>query len=316
MILAIAGGVGGARLMRGLAAVLPASELIACVNTGDDFIHYGLHISPDLDTVMYTLAGINDEERGWGRGSESWKCMEAMRQLAAPTWFSLGDSDLAIHLERTRRLAAGESLSSVTDAFARALQIGPTITPMSDDAVRTVVITNCGEMGMQEWFVRERCCPRVFGLHYAGGDVARAAPAVAAALKSPELRGIVLCPSNPFLSIRPVLAVPEIAKAVAVKRVPVVAVSPIIAGQAVKGPAAQLLRDLGFPVSSLGVAEVLRQFVDGWLIDERDAAIRSDIEKLGATVATAPTLMRGLAESTTVARHILALVSHLSGMKI
>jgi LPPG:FO 2-phospho-L-lactate transferase len=304
MILALAGGVGGARLAHGLARVLAPDGLLVAVNTGDDFLHLGLHISPDLDSVMYKLAGLNDPVHGWGVRDESWNFMAALDRLDGETWFNLGDRDLETHVERTRRLRAGETLSQVTDALCRALGIVHPVVPMSDDPVRTVVLSDRGPLPFQDYFVRLKCAPKVSGFTFDGAAGARPSPALAAALADPDLAAIVICPSNPFVSIAPVLSVPAIGAAVAKRRVPAVAVTPIIGGAAVKGPAAKMMEELGAEVSAAGIARHYGTLIDGFVLDVADAVHAPAIEALGTAVVTAPTLMRrddderALAETT------------------
>jgi len=301
MILALAGGVGGARLASGLAQVLAPDALVIAVNTGDDFRHLGLHISPDLDSVMYRLAGLNDPERGWGLAGESWAFMAALERLGGETWFRLGDRDLATHVERTRRIAAGETLSEVTAALARGLAIAHTLAPMSDDPVSTRVRTRDGELAFQDYFVRLACKPAVTGFSFAGAADARPSPALAAALEAPALEAIVICPSNPFVSIAPILAVAAVADAIRRRRVPLVAVSPIIAAEAVKGPAAKMMRELGLEASAAGIARHYRGLADGIVIDQLDGQLAPRIEADGMAVAVAPTLMRSLDEERRLA---------------
>ena len=253
-VLALAGGIGGAKLVLGLARVLDDGQLTVVGNTGDDFHHVGLAISPDLDTLLYTLAGLADPVRGWGRRDESWQFMQALEQLGGPTWFRLGDADLALHVERTRRLAAGESLSQLTDALRRRLGVATRILPMSDDPVRTRLRTGSGWLDFQDYFVRQRCEPRVQALEYQGADAARLAPEVAGLLRRADLRAVVICPSNPFLTIEPILAVPGMRAGIAASQAPVVAVSPVIAGQAVKGPTTKMMRELGLEATAGEVA--------------------------------------------------------------
>ncbi|HYE00920.1 MAG TPA: 2-phospho-L-lactate transferase CofD family protein, partial [Alphaproteobacteria bacterium] len=234
-VLALCGGVGGAKLAFGLAAELSAEDLTVAVNTGDDFEHLGLTVCPDIDTVLYTLSGLSDRERGWGLAGETWNFMAATRRLGGEDWFQLGDQDLATHVERSHRLAAGESLSAVTARLARALGLTAAIAPMSDQPVRTVVETDQGELAFQHYFVRERCAPAARGVRFEGADRARPSPALEAALARPDLAAMVVCPSNPYLSVDPILAVPGVREALKRRSAPVVAVSPIIAGQALKG---------------------------------------------------------------------------------
>ncbi len=307
-ILALAGGVGGAKLALGLAETLPPAELTVAVNTADDFEHLGLSICPDLDTVMYTLAGVANPETGWGRRDETWTVMDALGQIGGETWFRLGDKDLATHIERTRRLRAGESLTSVIRDLATRLGVKPTMVPMSDDPVRTMVTTDQGELAFQDWFVRLRCEPAVKSVRFAGADKAKAHPA----LLDTALRGIVVCPSNPFVSVAPILAVPGVRAALAKAKAPKVAVTPIVGGQAIKGPAAKMLAELGHDVSALGVARYYREWADGFVLDAQDASLAPEIEALGLKVKVSDTMMRNDADKRRVARDVLDFVDELA----
>jgi len=305
VILALAGGVGGAKLAAGLARALSPGELTVVVNTGDDFDHLGLHVSPDLDTVMYTLAGVANPQAGWGREGETWNFMQSLATLGGPTWFQLGDKDLATHIERTRCLRSGESLTSVTRALCGRLGVRHAVLPMSDDPVRTVVHTEKGELDFQHYFVRERCKPRVSRIEYHKASAARPSPQFAAALADPALEGIVICPSNPYLSIAPILAIPGVRDVVA--RCPrVLAVSPIIAGKAVKGPAAKLMQELGAQPGALEIARWYRGIVRTLVIDRSDAALAPQIEALGIVAAVEDALMRDDAGRERLARACLA----------
>ena len=308
-ILALAGGVGGAKLALGLAGVLPAEALTVAVNTADDFEHLGLTVCPDLDTVMYTLAGVANPETGWGRRDESWTVMEALGPLGGETWFRLGDKDFATHIERTRRLRAGESLSSVTRDLSTRLGVRPAMVPMSDDPVRTMVTTDRGELAFQDWFVRLRCEPKVKSVRFAGVETARANPAL---LDLADLRAIVVCPSNPFVSVAPILAVPGVQAALARTKAPKVAVTPIVGGQAIKGPAAKMLAELGHDVSALGVARYYKDWVDGFVLDAEDAGLARDIETLGLRVRVADTMMRNDADKRRLAKQVLEFVDELA----
>ena len=281
LVVALCGGIGGAKLALGLSRVVPGDDLVLVGNTGDDFEHLGLMISPDLDTIMYTLAGLNDPQRGWGRRNETWTFMDALAALGGETWFALGDGDLATHVERTRRRAAGEALSAITADFCRRLGVAARLVPMTDDKVRTPV--------------RE--------IAYEGAASARAHPDVLAALRDPRLRAVVICPSNPFLSIEPILAVAGLREAIARAAAPVVAVSPIIGGRAVKGPTAKMMSELGLEVSAVAVARRYQDLLDGYVLDRVDA---SEAEKLGIPVTPAHTLMTTLADRETLARCVLA----------
>ncbi len=300
-VLALCGGIGGAKLALGLSRVLPPDELIVVVNTGDDFEHLGLAISPDLDTVMYTLAGVANPETGWGRRDETWSFMRALGELGGETWFRLGDRDLATHIERTRRLRAGEALSAVTADFCRRLGVAPTLLPMSEDAVRTRVRTDDGWLDFQNYFVGRRCEPAVREVAFAGATAARPQPDFIAALQG-DLRAVVICPSNPFISIGPILAVPQVRSALTACRAPVVAVSPIIGGRAVKGPTAKMMGELGEPPSAAAVARYYGDLLDGFVVDDADAEAASG---LGCYVTVAATLMTSLAEREVLARATL-----------
>ena len=308
MILALAGGVGGAKLARGLADVLSPEELTIAVNTGDDFEHLGLHICPDLDTVMYTLAGLNDPVRGWGLAGETWQFMHGLEMLGGETWFRLGDRDLATHVERTRRLRAGESLTAVTRALCTGLGIHHRVTPMSDDPVRTLVHTGEGVLSFQDYFVRRRAQPVVTELEFSGAATARIAGALRAALDHPLLSAIVICPSNPYLSIAPVLALAEVNAALRNRHVPVIAVSPIIAGRALKGPAAKIMRELGKTPSSLEVANYYAGLIDALVVDHADAPLSAGIERLGIRALVTATIMNAPGERIALANQVIAFV--------
>jgi len=270
-VVALCGGVGGAKLAHGLSMALPPEDLTIIVNTGDDFEHLGLHIAPDLDSVTYALAGLSDPIRGWGRRDETWTFMRALKGLGGDTWFQLGDGDLAVHVERTRRLAGGATLSEVTTHLCRALGIGAQVLPMSDEPVRTRLLTTEGWLDFQEYFVHRQCQPVVRAFEFAGAGAARAQPQALAALERRDLRAVILCPSNPFVSIEPILAVPGIRTALQERRAPVIAVTPIIGGKAIKGPAAKMMSELGLEVSGAAVARRYAGLIDGFIVDESDA---------------------------------------------
>ncbi|NIR32612.1 MAG: 2-phospho-L-lactate transferase [Gammaproteobacteria bacterium] len=303
-MLALSGGVGGAKLALGLSRILPPDRLTVIANTGDDFEHLGLHIAPDLDTLMYTLAGLDNPDTGWGRRDETWHCMAALETLGGETWFRLGDADLATHLERTRRLRGGASLTAVTARLCERLGLSARLAPMSDDPVRTVVHTTEGALPFQEYFVHRRCVPRVIGFAYAGADAARASPILTAALADPDLRAVVLCPSNPFLSIDPILALPGIRTGLAACRAPVVAVSPLCGGRAFKGPTAKILRELGLPANAATIAQHYEGLLDVLVLDEADAREADD---LGVPGALAPTRMVTLADRESLAQAVLSI---------
>jgi LPPG:FO 2-phospho-L-lactate transferase len=301
-VLALSGGIGGAKLALGLYRVLPPGELTVVANTGDDFEHLGLSISPDIDTLLYTLAGIDNPELGWGRRDETWTFMAALEALGGETWFKLGDGDLATHVERSRRLAAGESLSQVTDDFSRRLGISARLLPMSDDRVRTRVQTQEGWLDFQDYFVRLRASPVVREVAYAGAVEARA-PDFLAALTGGDLELVVICPSNPFLSIDPILSLPCVRDALRACRAPVVAVSPIIGGKAVKGPTAKIMAELGLPVGAAAVARHYEDILDIFIAEESDA---NEVADLGIPVRLARTLMSTIEDRESLARAVLA----------
>ncbi len=290
MITALAGGVGAARFLRGLVRVVEPGEITAVVNTGDDTELHGLHISPDLDTVTYTLAGLNDDERGWGLAGESWKVMDSLDRLGGQTWFRLGDHDLATHLYRTQRLSEGATLSQVTSEITESLAVAVGLVPMSDDAVRTrLTLLDGPEVSFQEYFVGHRHDVAVTAVRFVGAEKALAAPGVLDAVARAEV--VVVCPSNPIVSIGPVLAVPGIADALRARRDRVVAVSPIIAGAALKGPADRLMSELGHEPTVVGVARLYGDFVGTLVIDDADAALAGDVEACGVRCVVAPTVM-------------------------
>jgi LPPG:FO 2-phospho-L-lactate transferase len=302
LIIALSGGVGGAKLALGLARVMPPEELVVVVNTGDDFEHLGLSISPDIDTVTYTLAGIANREVGWGRHDDTWSFMETMEALGGETWFRLGDRDVALHVERTRRLGNGETLSVITADICRRLGIRSRVVPMSDDKVRTRLRTEEGWLDFQEYFVRRRCEPVVHELLFQGAGAARAHPDVLAALADPLLQAIVICPSNPFISVEPILAIPGVRQAMIDSPAPIIAVSPIIAGQAVKGPTAKMMQELGLDPSAGTVAHRYHDLLDGYVIDHADM---SEVVSIDARVTLAQTLMRTIEDREALARTVL-----------
>lgn len=308
-ILALSGGVGGAKLACGLYAVLPPGALGVLVNTGDDFTHLGLSISPDLDTVMYTLAGVVNPETGWGRAGESWAFMEATAALGGDTWFRLGDKDLAVHVERTRLLRAGEPLGAVTAQLCRRFGIAAEVMPMSDDAIATTVDSDAGTLAFQDYFVRRRCEPRVRGFRVEGVEAGRPNPRVLAWLEDPDLAAIVIGPSNPFVSIAPILAMPGLRAALEQRRVPLVAVSPIVGGQAIKGPAAKMMDELGIRPSAAWVAEQYGDLLDGFVIDEVDRDLTAAIH--GPRVLVTQTVMRDARDRAHLAGEVLAFAAEL-----
>jgi LPPG:FO 2-phospho-L-lactate transferase len=303
VIVALAGGTGAAKLLRGLARVTEPARLFIVGNTGDDLDWWGLRVSPDLDSVAYALAGLLDAKRGWGVQDDTFQCLEAMRRLGRETWFRLGDSDLATHFHRTLLLRAGASLSAATRAITDALGVTARLVPMSDDPVRTELRTRGGWLGLEEFFVRERCAPEVLEVAYRGAEVARPAPGVLEAVGSAE--AVVVCCSNPVTSIGPILAVPGIADALARTPAPVVAVSPIVGGQAVSGPAAKLLAVRGLEVSPLGVARAYRPWLDALVVDGRDAAHAAALEREAVRPVVTDALMPDDAAEARLARVVL-----------
>ena len=300
-VTALAGGTGAAKLLRGLGAA--GAEVTVVVNTGDDTEVWGLHVSPDLDTITYALAGRLDLARGWGRAGESFHCLEAMAVFEAPTWFALGDRDLATHLVRTQALAAGRSLSHVTAEIARRLGARPAVIPMSDDSVRTRIRTPAGWLTFQEYFVREKAQVEVIEVAYEGADDARPAPGVLAAIGEADV--VVVCPSNPVTSVGPILAVPGVAGALTTTRAKVAAVSPIIGGAAVSGPAGPLMAARGWPVSPLGVARAYAPWLDALLTARGDADLAADLSAAGVEPVLADILMTDRASETALARAVL-----------
>jgi LPPG:FO 2-phospho-L-lactate transferase len=290
-----------------LSRVLPPERLIVVANTGDDFEHLGLAISPDLDTLIYTLAGASDPERGWGRRDETWTFMAALAALGGETWFQLGDGDLATHIERTRRLVAGEPLSRITDDFCRRLGIRARILPMSDDRVRTRVRTPDGWLDFQDYFVRRRCAPEVKELAYDGAAQARPHPAFIAALADARLRAVVLCPSNPYLSVDPILTLPGVRDALTSCRAPVIAVSPIIGGRAVKGPTAKMMDELGLPSNATTIAQHYDGLIDLFVVDHSE----DEISLPNMRVAKTAILMSTLADRDAVAKAVLTFADEL-----
>ncbi len=302
-IVALAGGVGGAKMAHGLAEHLSPEELTIIVNTGDDFEHLGLSISPDLDTVCYTLAGLANFETGWGRANETWNTISNVEKLGGPNWFRLGDQDIATHLERTRRIKDGQPLSQITKDFCRAWEIKHTILPMSDSPVRTMVDTEQGELAFQEYFVHRHCEPRVKGFRFDGIDVAEPAPGAMEAIEQAD--AIIICPSNPWVSIDPILKV--------IKKInkPVIAVSPIIGGKTVKGPAAKMYAELGIEPSALAVAEHYRGLLTGYVLDNVDLDLKEAVNRLHIKTLITDTLMNHLTDRARLAKDVLHFIGSL-----
>ncbi len=307
-IVALAGGVGGAKLADGLAHLF-GERLTVIVNTGDDFTHLGLHVSPDLDTVMYTLAGIANPQTGWGIAGETWNFLGQIERLGGPAWFRLGDRDLATHVMRTEGLAAGRTHSAVTAALCRTLGVAATLLPMSDDPVRTIICSDDGELPFQDYFVRLACAVPVHSIRYHGAAAAR----LNAGLAKLDPSVIVICPSNPYLSVDPILAVPGMRAWLRAQGCPIVAVSPIVGGAAIKGPAAKIMAELGAPASAVGIARHYAGLVDGLVIDVADAGLAAEIAAGGMAVKVAPSVMSSPEDRVALARTCLAFAGEIAG---
>ena len=307
-VLALCGGVGGAKLALGLYRTLTPGALTVAINTGDDFEHLGLTICPDLDSVTYALAGLNDTVRGWGVADETWQALDMVKRLGGPDWFNLGDRDLGLHLTRAMHLRDAKSLSEVTAMLTGNLGIAHKVVPMSDDPVRTQVQTDAGWLDFQHYFVREQCRPEVRGVRFDGAESAALAPGLAQALARPDLAAVVLCPSNPWLSVDPMLALPGMRENIAAPGVPVIAVSPLVGGTALKGPLAKLMAELGQPVSNLAIAQHYEGLLDHLVIDETDAADAADLRDTGLCVTVTQTVMRDAQDRERLAGEVLAFV--------
>jgi len=311
-ILAITGGVGGAKLSLGLAKILGNEELAFVVNSADDFRHLGFHVSPDIDTLVYTLSGTANAETGWGRCDEGWQFMQALKELGGEGWFALGDKDLAMHVERTRLLADGWSLTEVTKRLASALGIDYPIFPMCDESLRTLVETDQGVLDFQTYFVRERCEPVVRGFVYDGADQSRLNPALTAWVDEAPPSGVILCPSNPYVSIEPILQVNGMRDFLINCRAPVVAVSSVVAGRAIKGPTVKIMQELGIAGTAESVAAHYAEFLDGFVLDAEDEGREHHIRAAGLEIAVAQTLMRSLEDRIVLARACLDFIDQLS----
>jgi LPPG:FO 2-phospho-L-lactate transferase len=309
-IVALAGGVGGAKLADGLAQLLPPEALTIIVNTGDDFEHLGLYISPDVDTVCYTLAGLANPETGWGRADETFDVLENIRALGGPDWFHLGDKDLATHIERRRRLKNGQTLTEVTHDFCKAWGVQHAVLPMSDDPVRTMVDTvEFGELPFQEYFVHHRCEPRVKGFRFAGIESARPTLQVQQAFEGAD--AIVICPSNPWVSVDPILSVTQLRSSVVRRPSSVIAVSPIIGGQTVKGPAAKMYAEMGITPSALAVAEHYKNLLTGFVLDTVDVDLAKSAQLANIQMLVTNTLMKSKIDRRRLAQDVLNLIQRL-----
>ena len=311
-VLALSGGVGGAKLAAGLAVVLPPEDLTIAVNTGDDFEHLGLTVCPDIDSVVYALAGLNDEKRGWGIADESWRTMERLGALGEAQWFNLGDRDMAMHIARSWRLRDGESLSQVTARLTGTLGIAHKVVPMSDMPVRTQVETEQGWLDFQHWFVREQCRPEVRGIRFAGLP-AEPSPGLADALARPDLAAIVICPSNPFVSVDPIFALQGVRAALENRRVPVVAVSPLVGGLAIKGPLAKMLAECGLACNNLAIADHYSGLLDHLLVDHADGAQAHEVRARGVAVSVSATVMCTADDRARLAREALLAAGYTMG---
>ena len=303
-VVALAGGVGGAKLADGLAQVLQPDHLTIIVNTGDDFTHFGLRISPDLDTVCYTLAGLANPDTGWGRKDETWRVFEILKAMGMPDWFQLGDTDLATHLVRTARIDEGGTLTQITQDFCKVWGIKAKILPMSDDIIQTRVFTDEGSLGFQEYFVHRHSEPAVIGFRFEGIEQSKPAPGVLEAIEMCDVAFI--CPSNPWVSIDPILSVPEIRARLEKKHV--YGVSPIIGNKTVKGPAAKMFAELGIQPSALAVAEHYGNLLDTFVIDRSDVSLINDINRLGSCTYVTDILMHDQADRGRLAQELLDLV--------
>jgi LPPG:FO 2-phospho-L-lactate transferase len=302
---ALSGGIGGAKLALGLSHELDPAGLMVVANTGDDFEHLGLSISPDVDTLTYTLGGVANPETGWGRAGETWSFMEALAEVGGETWFNLGDKDLALHVERTRRLAAGEPLSAITTDLAARFGIVAAIVPMSDDPVRTVVETKTGDhLDFQDYFVRRQAEPEIAGLQFSGAETARPNQMFLAAVAEPGLNAVIICPSNPLISVDPILALPGIRDALAACPAPVVAVSPIVGGRALKGPTGKMMQELGMTSTAAAVANHYGDLLDGFVLDVEDRSLADDIGR-AVPIHVTNTVMQGLDDKRALAREVL-----------
>ena len=310
---ALAGGVGGAKLAHGLNQLLER-KLAIIVNTADDFEHLGLTITPDIDTVLYTLAGIANHSQGWGIEGESWSFIEQLAHLDLPTWFRLGDRDLATHILRSLRLREGARPTEIAAELAERLGVTSTVLPMSDHPVRTFVTTTEGELPFQEYFVRLKCEVAVNGFRFSGAEGANLSPEVIATLQNPDLRAIIFCPSNPYVSIDPILSVPSMRDAIVAAKVPIVAVSPIVAGNAIKGPAAKMMMELGCEVSALGIARHYQGLIDGIVIDESDRELAVEITALGMLVRVTNTIMNNDSDRKQLAVECLDFAAQIPGL--
>jgi len=314
--LALSGGVGGAKLAVGLTHAVPPEELAVLVNTGDDFEHLGLHVSPDLDTLLYTLAGINNPTTGWGRDAETWSFMGALEEVGAPTWFRLGDKDLALNVLRTHALRSGTTLNEFTADMAERWGVASRIIPMSNETVRTVIETEIGPLDFQDYFVRRRCEPVAQSIQFRGASDAAPVAELEEIMTAGSLAAVIICPSNPYLSIDPILSVPGIRDALRRCGAPVVAVSPVVSGESLKGPTAKIMNELGITCSATAIAQHYRGLINGLLIDADDASLEADIADFGMAVKLSNIVMRSAEDRCTLAKMVVQFAGELeSGFK-
>ncbi len=311
-VVALSGGVGGAKLAFGLSRVLADGELSVIANTGDDFEHLGLYVSPDIDTLIYTLAGVNNSETGWGRANETWSFMSALEQLGAQTWFQLGDKDLALNVHRTNELRLGKTLSEVVADVAQQFGIRSRIIPMSDDRVRTMVDTNSGTLAFQDYFVRQKCQPVVERIRFQGIECSLASPRLQALMKSPDIGAYVICPSNPYLSIDPIISLPGVREGIRDSTAPVVAVSPVVAGESLKGPTSKIMSELHIPCTAAEVSAHYRGLIDGIIIDDQDAELAAEIARAGVQVTESNIVMRSTQDKIDLADTVLSFARKLA----
>ncbi|MBN9670990.1 2-phospho-L-lactate transferase [Roseibium aggregatum] len=314
-VIALSGGVGGAKLSQGLAAVMPPEDLTVIVNTGDDSPHYGLFVCPDIDTQLYTLSGRADLERGWGRRDETWNAMGALRELGEDIWFNIGDQDLGLNLLRTMRLARGDRLTEITADFARSFGLTSKILPMSDQHVSTLIRCSDRDYEFHEWFVEARCGPQVVDVIFRGAEDARMTREVKEAFEDPGLCAVVVCPSNPYLSIAPILAVPGMREVLRSCRAPVIGVTPVVGGEAVKGPTAAMMTGFDIPVTAASAAMLHADIFDGYVVDRRDGEQVAEFGNIGKGLAakTHDTMMVDLQAKSSLANSVLDFAEDLGG---
>lgn len=314
-VIALSGGVGGAKLSQGLANVMPPEDLTIVVNTGDDSLHYGLFVTPDIDTQLYTLSGRADLQRGWGRSGETWHAMDTLRELGEDVWFNLGDKDLGLNLLRTMRMARGDRLTDITADFAKRFGLTSRILPMSDDAVSTQIRCSDRDYEFHEWFVEARCAPQVVDVVFRGSEQATVTQEVRDAFDDPALAAVIVCPSNPYLSIAPILAVPGMADLLARCPAPVVGVTPVVGGEAIKGPTAAMMKGFGLPVTAAAAVSIHADLYDGYVVDTRDADQVPEFERIGSGLAatTHDTMMVDLEAKSSLARSVLDFAYKLEG---